>query len=97
MYRQAPEKTGIVTVFGCNRYLVPWGRGIATTSVRTGLAMTALLNKHQLIARIPLVFFHNYKLLPTFCQCQTPGGGEIFQGKGGFAPLPYCFFPGEKL
>ena len=53
--------------------------------------------KQQFIARIPLVFFHNYKLLPTFCQCQTRGGREIFQGKGGFAPLPYCFFPGEKL
>ena len=41
MCRKAPGKTGIVSVFGGNRYLVPWGRGIATTSVRTGLAMTA--------------------------------------------------------
>ena len=34
-------KTWVPAIFGGNRYLVPWGRGIATTSVRTGLAMTA--------------------------------------------------------
>ena len=32
---------GIPAIFGGNRYLVPFSRGIATTSVRTGLAMTA--------------------------------------------------------
>ena len=34
-------KTGVPAIFGGNRYLVPFNRGIATTSVRTGLAMTA--------------------------------------------------------
>ena len=32
---------GNAAIFGGNRYLVPFNRGIATTSVRTGLAMTA--------------------------------------------------------
>ena len=41
MYRQLPYRAGIVAIFGGNRYLVPFIRGIATTSVRTGLAMTA--------------------------------------------------------
>ena len=40
MYRQLPNRVGVVAIFGGSRYLVPWGRGIATTSVRTGLAMT---------------------------------------------------------
>ena len=31
---------GNSAIFGGNRYLVPFNRGIATTSVRTGLAMT---------------------------------------------------------
>ena len=30
MYRQAPEKTGIVAILGGNRYPVPFNRGIAT-------------------------------------------------------------------
>ena len=30
-------------IFGGNRYLIPFNRGIATTSVRTGLAMTGNL------------------------------------------------------
>ena len=30
MYRKEPEKTGVVAVFGGNRYLVPFDRGIAT-------------------------------------------------------------------
>ena len=33
-------KTWVPAIFGGNRYLVPFNRGIATTSVRTGLAMT---------------------------------------------------------
>ena len=41
MYRKLPRKMEIAAFLGGNRYLVPWGRGIATTSVRTGLAMTA--------------------------------------------------------
>ena len=41
-------------IFGGNRYLVPFNRGIATTSVRTGLAMTGNLeqsDKHQFVIR----------------------------------------------
>ena len=30
MYRIAPHKMGVSTIFGGNRYVVPWGRGIAT-------------------------------------------------------------------
>ena len=40
MYRQFPYRTGKHSDFGGNRYLVPFIRGIATTSLRTGLAMT---------------------------------------------------------
>ncbi len=40
MYRQLPYRTGNTAIFGGNRYLVPFIGGIATTSVRTGLAMT---------------------------------------------------------
>ena len=40
-YRKAPGRMGFAAIFGGNRYLVPFNRGIATTSVRTGLAMTA--------------------------------------------------------
>ena len=40
-------KMGTSAIFGGSRYLVPFNRGIATTSVRTGLAMTALFFKHQ--------------------------------------------------
>ena len=43
---------GVAAIFGGNRYLVPWGRGIATTSVRTGLAMTALFFKHQFVSML---------------------------------------------
>ena len=32
-------------IFGGNRYLVSFNRGIATTSVRTGLAMTGYLEQ----------------------------------------------------
>ena len=42
MYRQLPYGAGNLAVFGSTRNLVPLNRGIATTSVRTGLAMTAL-------------------------------------------------------
>ena len=40
MYRIVPERVELAAIFGGNRYLVPFNRGIATTSVRTGLAMT---------------------------------------------------------
>ena len=40
MYRQLPYGAGNLAIFGGNRNLVPLNRGIATTSVRTGLAMT---------------------------------------------------------
>ena len=36
---------GVPAIFGGNRYLVSFNRGIATTSVRTGLAMTALFRQ----------------------------------------------------
>ena len=52
MYRIAPHKMGVSTIFGGNRYLVPFNRGIAATSVRTGLAMTALYFKHQFVVPI---------------------------------------------
>ena len=38
---------GTPAILGGYRYLVPFNGGIATTSVRTGLAMTALLFKYQ--------------------------------------------------
>ena len=44
-----PTERENLAIFGGNRYLVPFNRGIATTSVRTGLAMTALFFKHQFI------------------------------------------------
>ena len=50
MYRKEPERMGDSTIFGGNRYPVPFNRGIATTSLRTGLAMTALFFKHQFAA-----------------------------------------------
>ena len=43
------RKMGNSAIFGGNRYLVPFNRGIATTSVRTGLAMTALFFKQQFV------------------------------------------------
>ena len=39
---------GVPTIFGGNRYLVSFNRGIATTSVRTGLAMTAFFSNTNL-------------------------------------------------
>ena len=44
-----PTERGNVAIFGGNRYLVPWDRGIATPLKRTGLAMTALFFKHQFV------------------------------------------------
>ena len=40
MFRIAPCVVGTAALFGGNRSLVPFIWGIATTSVRTGLAMT---------------------------------------------------------
>ena len=45
MYRKVPGRTGVSAIFGGNRQLVPFNRGIATTSLRTGLAMTALFRQ----------------------------------------------------
>ena len=43
LFRKVPEKLGAAALFDGNRYLVPLNRGIATTSLRTGLAMTGNL------------------------------------------------------
>ena len=43
MYRKVHKKMGTPAIFGGNRYLAPFNRGIATTSLRTGLAMTGNL------------------------------------------------------
>ena len=45
MYRKVPGRTGVSAAFGGNRHLVPFNRGIATTSLRTGLEMTALFRQ----------------------------------------------------
>ena len=62
--------------FDGNRYLVPWGRGIATTSVRTGLAMTAIF-KHQFVE----------PLIPRITACCVLGMsaeyGHLNAGEGG--------------
>ena len=54
---------GVTAIFGGNRYLVPFNGGIATTSVRTGLAMTALLFKHQFTDLLSQADKHFGKLL----------------------------------
>ena len=46
-----PKMMGTPAIFGGNRYLIPFNRGIATTSVRTGLAMTAFF-KQQFILQV---------------------------------------------
>ncbi|MDY4490753.1 MAG: hypothetical protein SPE19_09545, partial [Candidatus Faecousia sp.] len=46
-------KMGTSAIFGGNRYLVPFNRGIATTSVRTGLAMTAFFQTPIYLSGIP--------------------------------------------
>ena len=40
-----PTERENLVIFGGNRYLVPLNGGIATTSLRTGLAMTALFRQ----------------------------------------------------
>ena len=62
------QKMGVPAIFGGNRYLVPLNRGIATTSVRTGLAMTAFFRgaKQQFIFLLPMgekSSFPDWKLL----------------------------------
>ena len=61
---------------GGNRFLVPFSRGIATTSVRTGLAMTAIF-KHQFVE----------PLIPRITACCVLGMstnyGHLNAGKGG--------------
>ena len=61
------SKMGTSAIFGGSLYPVPFNRGIATTSVRTGLAMTAFFqtpikvigfSKHTCIFRI-------YRTRPT--------------------------------
>ena len=56
MFRQLPRRLGFAAIFGGNRYLVPWNRGIATTSVRTGLAMTGNLKAKLLNTNLPVCF-----------------------------------------
>ena len=55
MFRKLPRRLGFSAIFGSNRYLAPFNRGIATTSVRTGLAMTGILDrsdKQQFIGKL---------------------------------------------
>ena len=42
-----PEEWDSPAIFGGNRYRVPWDWGIATTSLRTGLAMTGNLESDR--------------------------------------------------
>ncbi len=48
-----PTERGNVAIFGGNRYLVPFNRGIATTSLRTGLAMTENFEAKPLNNNLP--------------------------------------------
>ena len=54
---------GTPAIFGANRYLVPFNRGIATTSVRTGLAMTGNLESAR---QIPIQVIGFNKLVVKF-------------------------------
>ena len=75
MYRIVPERVGIATIFGGNRHLVPFNRGIATTSVRTGLAMTAFFQTSIFLPdRSGWAFTEN---LPRFLKCFVASCGRI--------------------
>ena len=67
MYRIVPESVEVATIFGGNRYLAPFYRGIATTSVRTGLAMTGNLersDKHQFAGQLRQGSKHFFCFIP---------------------------------
>ena len=49
-----PTERGNIAIFGGNRYLIPFNRGIATTSVRTGLAMTGNLGHSPTNTNLPI-------------------------------------------
>ncbi|MDY4490665.1 MAG: hypothetical protein SPE19_09100, partial [Candidatus Faecousia sp.] len=49
-----PTERENVAIFGGNHYLVPFNRGIATTSVRTGLAMTDSFGREATNTNLPL-------------------------------------------
>ena len=54
MYRKEPEKTGVVAVFGGNRYLVPFDRGIATpvcALARNDRKFVVHTYKHQFVGQ----------------------------------------------
>ena len=60
------QKMEAPAIFGGNRYLVPFNRGIATTSVRTGLAMTGNLeqsDKHQFAGTLSETDMHVHLFL----------------------------------
>ena len=53
MYRKVPERMGVATILGGNRYLVPFNRGIATpvcALVRNDSKSGMHTGKHQFIA-----------------------------------------------
>ena len=54
---------GTPAIFGGNRYLIPFNRGIATTSMRTGLAMTALFFKQQFAGKLRKTDKHFFSFL----------------------------------
>ena len=58
-----PTERENLAIFGGNRYLVPFNRGIATTSVRTGLAMTGNLESAR---QIPIQVIGFNKLVVKF-------------------------------
>ena len=68
MYRKAPERVKFTAIFGGNRYLVPINRGIATTSVRTGLAMTALFRQTPIVRSVP-----GWRIYPESSPCVCAG------------------------
>ena len=82
-----PTERGNVTISGGNRYLIPFNRGIATTSLRTGLAMTGNLEP---VRQTPIcrhaVKSDGHVLFPKkhpghFC----PGCGGIYAFAGCFS------------
>ena len=87
-----------LAIFGRNRYLVPFNRGIATTSVRTGLAMTGYLEAERQtpIYRtkgLPGVFgeaLRGFICFPAGFPCARIGSQEAWD-----PPLPRepAFFP----
>ena len=86
-----PTERGNVTISGGNRYLIPFNRGIATTSLRTGLAMTGNLEP--------------VRQTPICCHAVKSDGrilfpkkhpGHFCPGCGGIMPLRAAFRPGAS-